>query len=66
MPIFEFKCEKCGYVFDELVKSYKDGAICPRCRSNAERSYSGKMYSATGKASGGCSGNCSTCNSRCH
>ena len=66
MPIFEFKCTKCGNVFDELVKTPEEKAFCPRCRSAAERSYSGKVYSATGKQSGGCGGNCSECTRRCH
>jgi len=61
MPIFEYKCKKCGKVFDELVKSCETAVKCPDCGEYADRSYSGKVYTATGKSSGSCSGNCSTC-----
>lgn len=32
MPIFEYQCEKCGHVFEELVMATKKKQIaCPRC-----------------------------------
>ncbi|MBQ9480890.1 MAG: zinc ribbon domain-containing protein [Clostridia bacterium] len=65
MPIYEYECEKCGNIFDELVKDANEKVVCPRCRAAARRSYSGKVYTATGKTSGGCSGNCSACQNRC-
>lgn len=61
MPLLEYKCKKCGKIFDDLVKSCEQTVTCPDCGVVAERNYSGKVYSATGKQSGGCSGNCSTC-----
>ena len=61
MPIFEYKCKNCGRVFDELVKSCEQKVTCPACGGEGERSYSGKIYTATGKSGGGCSGNCKTC-----
>lgn len=34
MPIYEFKCSKCGKEFDELVMSGKENKInCPECDS---------------------------------
>ena len=65
MPIYEYKCEKCGNVFDELVKDCGEKVICPRCRSVAARNYSGKIYTSTGKSTGGCGGNCAACTKRC-
>lgn len=65
MPIYEFRCLKCGNVF-ELLKLKKDeGAMkmkCPKCDSpelekilstiNVSRSFSGKAKS-TAKSCGG-------------
>ncbi len=61
MPLLQYKCPKCGKEFEELVSSYKDEVKCPACKEPAQRSYSGCMYSATGKPPKKCSGNCSTC-----
>ncbi len=61
MPLLQFKCPRCGKVFDELVKSHADGAVCPDCKLPAERLWCGKMYSATGKPAKNCSGRCSEC-----
>lgn len=61
MPILQYKCLKCGRQFDELVKKYDDRVLCPYCRGESERSFSGKMYSGTGKTCPKCSGNCKTC-----
>ncbi len=34
MPIFEYKCEKCGYVEDFLEKSNDTSPhACPKCKS---------------------------------
>ena len=61
MPIFEYRCKDCGKVFEELVKKFDVPVACPDCGGEAERSYCGQMYSATGKPSKKCSGNCKTC-----
>lgn len=37
MPLYEFRCEKCGEVFDELltVRELKEGKRnCPACKSD--------------------------------
>ena len=36
MPIFEYKCNKCNSMFEQLQKSTKrnDDVICPSCNSN--------------------------------
>ncbi len=71
MPIFEFQCEECGEVFEELVLGDKIKDVkCKKCGSSkvtklisqvAFRS-EGKFVSTSG---GGCSvcsgGSCSVC-----
>ncbi len=61
MPFLQYKCEKCGKEFDELVKSFADEVLCPTCKTVAKRNYSGEVFSATGKPTKKCSGNCKTC-----
>ncbi len=65
MPVFQYKCKKCGKSFEELVKKFDDEVHCPACGSPAERVWNGEMFSSTGKTSKKCSGNCKTCNG-CH
>lgn len=65
MPFLQYKCLNCGKRFDELVKSYTDTVLCPDCKGETERDYSGTMYSSTGSSVKKCSGNCKTC-SGCH
>ena len=62
MPVLDFKCRKCGYKFDELVKNTQNirDVICPKCgEGNPERIYEGKCYQSSTK--GGCSGHCAGC-----
>ncbi len=33
MPIFEYKCEDCGYEFEELVFDRDECPPCPKCQS---------------------------------
>jgi putative FmdB family regulatory protein len=33
MPIFEYQCQKCQNVFEELVMSSKTKVCCPSCQS---------------------------------
>ena len=61
MAVLQYKCPACGKEFEELVKSHEDAVPCPACGTKAERSWSGCMYSATGKQAKKCSGNCKTC-----
>lgn len=61
MPILQYRCPVCGKEFEELVKKYDDEVKCPVCGGVAARSYSGAMFSATGKHVKKCSGNCKTC-----
>ncbi|MGN1372457.1 MAG: FmdB family zinc ribbon protein [Candidatus Coproplasma sp.] len=65
MPILQYVCPNCGKKFEELVKRFSDEVTCPDCKAKAERCYSGKVFSATGKKTVKCSGNCKTCGG-CH
>ena len=61
MPLLQYVCKKCDKNFEELVKKYDDPIICPVCGGQAERSFCGRMYSATGTATQKCSGHCANC-----
>ncbi len=61
MPVFSYRCPVCGEEFEELVKKFDEAVKCPKCGAAAERSWSGCMYSATGKPAKKCSGKCSEC-----
>ncbi|MEF3254105.1 MAG: zinc ribbon domain-containing protein, partial [Deferribacterales bacterium] len=39
MPIYEYKCKKCGHLFELLEVSYNNvrGTTCVKCGSQAER-----------------------------
>jgi putative FmdB family regulatory protein len=65
MPILQYVCPKCQNSFEELVKKFDSPVKCPACGAIANRSYSGEMFSATGKPAKKCSGNCKTCGG-CH
>lgn len=60
MPLIDFKCNKCGKEFFEILNG-DEKAKCPQCGSeDIKRVYKGKFY---GKNS--CGGSCSHC-SGCH
>lgn len=61
MPLLQYVCPACGSESEELVKNSEQEVFCKKCGEKMNRSYSGKMYGATGKSSGGCSGDCSHC-----
>jgi putative FmdB family regulatory protein len=37
VPIYEFECEECGAVFEELVAAGTVAAACPECGSERSR-----------------------------
>lgn len=41
MPIYEYRCENCSYLF-ELKQSFSDNSViyCPQCRGNTTRIFS--------------------------
>lgn len=61
MPIFEYSCEVCGKVFEEIVNGNRDKKIsCPSCQSTNTK----KLMSAIGSISMGRSSD-SPCGSSC-
>ena len=74
MPIYEYKCPKCGHKF-ELMRSFNQAhqdAMCPRCQEPARRILSrfasfsvGEGGEAAPVGGGGCGGctstGCDTC-----
>ncbi len=62
MPIYEFKCRKCGETFDVLYRSRdeKVAVACPECKSTKTRrmmsAFAGKIgnTSAGGASCGSC------------
>ncbi|MCX5886014.1 MAG: zinc ribbon domain-containing protein [Proteobacteria bacterium] len=76
MPIFEFRCRKCGKEFEELILSSDPDPCCPQCQGNevdkllsafsfSSKGGSSDAVSTSASRSGGCSScsskSCSTC-----
>lgn len=62
MPIFEYKCESCGNVFEELVNGDRNKEMpCPDCGSNKTE----KLMSVIGGISMGKASAASPCGSAC-
>ncbi len=70
MPIFEYRCKKCNYEFEELVLGKKE-IKCPKCQNtDLKKIISGfniageSSISSISSSSGNCEdGSCSTCSS---
>lgn len=61
MPLIDYKCEKCGSSFFEVVNGDNEKVVCPKCGStDVKREYKGKYYGKGGSCSGSC-GSCSGC-----
>jgi putative FmdB family regulatory protein len=56
MPMFEFKCSRCGHEFEELVFSMTAYSVrCPECDSpEVERKISSFSSGSSGKSGGNC------------
>ncbi|MDR3037976.1 MAG: zinc ribbon domain-containing protein [Candidatus Adiutrix sp.] len=52
MPIYEFRCEKCGRDFEELVRGANPKVVCPGCGGRKCR----KLMSASRFVSKGANG----------
>lgn len=67
MPIYEFKCKKCGHKFEELCRFGQKDVYCPQCGgAETDRLLSvfalGNTGTGGGKTCTSCSGgSCSSC-----
>ena len=66
MPLYAWKCPKCGHRFEVLASIEKrdEAAVCEECGEKAVRDYTGSCAFGA-KGLGGCGGNCGCC-SGCH
>jgi len=55
MPIYEYKCDNCGDIFEELVSGDTEKVPCPKCKSSSVHKLI-SLISAMGIAGG-----CTTC-----
>ncbi len=45
MPIYEYRCEACGHVFEEWQKDYEERSCdCPDCKAQAQRIISNTAF----------------------
>ncbi|OPZ85688.1 MAG: Zinc ribbon domain protein [bacterium ADurb.Bin429] len=76
MPLYEFQCQQCQTVFEELVRmgSTGEGLSCPRCQAGGVRkkmsTFFGRSggngnYAAVGGHSCNCGGDCGSCGGNC-
>lgn len=65
MPIFEFKCKKCGDTFEYLcIKSGdKENATCPSCGHDKNETLLSSFSSGSTSKGGGAAGVASSCSS---
>ena len=64
MPIYEYRCEACGKVFEELVMSAgcEEETACPECGCVETRRLV-SSFSSTGDSSGDADGAANSCGS---
>jgi putative FmdB family regulatory protein len=62
MPIYEYRCKKCGEEFEELVLGSDEDVACPKCAaSSVERRMSAFAFKSGGKFSSSGGSGCSSC-----
>lgn len=62
MPIYDFRCKKCGHRFEVLTSISKmDQVVCEKCGAKVERVYQGKCNFGANAVGSGCTGNCGSC-----
>lgn len=59
MPIYEFKCEKCGKIFEEITDFNTKEMDCPCGKGKAYRIFS--AFSVGGNAAPVCGTDCGSC-----
>ncbi len=61
MPIYEYKCRKCGAEFEQLLKRSDEKVNCPKCGSTRlEKQFSTLGSVRAGGASGDSGGSCAS------
>lgn len=50
MPVYEYRCSKCGYRFDKLLRFGEKEPSCPVCQSSEVK----RQVSAPSSIGGGC------------
>ena len=54
MPIYEYRCRKCGHLFEQLIRSDGDRPeTCPQCGAPKPEKQFSTFSAAAGTASGG-------------
>lgn len=48
MPIYEYRCDKCGHQFDRLVKMDTPNPECPECGSSVKKLLSASNFELKG------------------
>lgn len=75
MPIYEYKCRKCGEEFEELVMGSHPEVACPKCGGECDKLMSAACFRSKGgdggdftapSGGGGCAGCTSTNCASCH
>ena len=62
MPIYDFRCKKCGHRFEVLTSISKmDEVVCEKCGAKVERVYQGTCNFGANAVGSGCTGNCGSC-----
>ncbi|TYB90851.1 MAG: hypothetical protein FXF54_09140 [Kosmotoga sp.] len=65
MPIYRYKCTKCGWKDDLLLKIDQDPGVCPECGGKLEKLITIFSVSSKNGSSSACSGctsnDCSSC-----
>lgn len=59
MPLYDYKCEKCGEEFEQLIAAGKKNAAvkCPKCNSTK----TARQFSSFTGTCGAAAGNASSC-----
>ena len=61
MPLFDYKCPKCGAKMSKLVKVYDELVLCPDCGEVMEKNFNGEVVGGLGKKIPHCTGDCKNC-----
>lgn len=60
MPIYEYRCQACGHVFEELTRLSAPAPACPKCQS-ADTARQLSSFAATGLTSAPCGADSPAC-----